>query len=75
MNSNDVIRDTRVAHVRELKAEIARLKSELSDALDELGAWRAHFDLAVLAARDAAAVPPVSTQSIPFVSFVFFDVQ
>ena len=58
MNSNDVIRDTRVVHVRELKAEIARLKSDLSAALDELGAWRAHFDLAVLAARDAAAVPP-----------------
>ena len=58
MNSNDVIRDTRVVHVRELKAEVARLRSELSAALDELGAWRAHFDLAVLAARDAAAVPP-----------------
>ena len=58
MNSNDVIRDTRVVHVRELKAEVARLKSELSAALDELGAWRAHFDLAVLAARDAAAADP-----------------
>ena len=57
MNSNDVIRDARVEHVRELKAEIARLKAELSSANDELRALRAHFDLALLAAADAAAVP------------------
>ncbi len=58
MNSNDVIRDARVEHVRELKAEIARLKAGLSAATDELGEWRAHFDLALLAAADAAKVPP-----------------
>ena len=58
MNSNDVINDARVAHVRELKAEIARLRAELSAATNELGEWRAHFDLAVLAASDAASVPP-----------------
>lgn len=58
MNSNDVINDARVARVRELKAEIARLRADLSAATNELGEWRAHFDLAVLAAADAARVPP-----------------
>lgn len=57
MTANDVIRDSRVEHVRELKAEISRLKEQLSAANNELGEWRAHFDLAVLAASDAARVP------------------
>jgi len=58
VTANDVVRDARVERVRELKAEVARLKAELSAANAELGEWRAHFDLAVLAAADAAAVPP-----------------
>ena len=58
MNANEVIADSRVAHVRELKAEIARLRGRLAEATDELAEWHAHFDLAVLAAADAARVPP-----------------
>ena len=34
MNASDVIRDTRVVHVRELKAEVARLKEELARERD-----------------------------------------
>ena len=51
MTANDVIRDSRVEHVRELKAEISRLKEQLSAANNELGEWRAHL------ASDAARVP------------------
>lgn len=50
--------DSRVARVRELKAEIARLREENSKLARERDELLAHFDLALLAAADLAAVPP-----------------
>ena len=61
MTVNDIIQDTRVVHVRELKAEVARLNAELSTARDELASLRGHFDLALLAARDAEQMPDDAT--------------
>jgi len=52
MSAQDVIMGSRVAHVRELKAEIERLKAENAALRDECAALRAHFDLALLAAQD-----------------------
>ena len=42
----------RVAHVRELKTEIARLKADNVKLRDELESLKAHFDLALLAVED-----------------------
>lgn len=47
----------RVAHVRELKTEVARLREELSRTRSELESLRSHFALALEAARDADALP------------------
>ncbi len=58
MTANDIIRDTRVAHVRELKAEVARLKEELSRARDAYASLESHFALALAASRDAERMPP-----------------
>ena len=58
MTANDIIRNTRVAHVRELKAEVARLKEELSRARGAYASLESHFALALAAARDAERVPP-----------------
>ena len=58
MTANDIIRDTRVAHVRELKAEVAELKEELSRARAEHESLNRHFALALAAARDAERMPP-----------------
>ena len=52
MSAQDVIMGARVAHVRELKAEVARLKTENAALRDELVSLKAHFDLALLAAED-----------------------
>ena len=43
----------RVAHVRELKAEVARLREKLAHTRSELESLRNHFALALEAARDA----------------------
>ena len=53
MTTNDIFRDTRVAHVRELKAEVARLKEELARVRDARESLDRHFALALAAARDA----------------------
>ena len=58
MNANDIIRDTRVVHVRELKAEVARLKEELAHERDARVSLESHFALALAAARDAERMPP-----------------
>ena len=58
MTSNDIFRDTRVAHVRELKAEVARLKEELAREHDARESLESHFALALAAARDAERMPP-----------------
>lgn len=52
MSAQDVIMGARVQHVRELKAEIEKLKAENAALRDKLGALKAHFDLALLAAQD-----------------------
>ena len=58
MTANDIFRDTRVAHVRELKAEVARLKEELAHVRAEHESLESHFALALAAARDAERMPP-----------------
>ena len=58
MNASDVIRDTRVVHVRELKAEVARLKEELARERDARASLESHFALALAAARDAERMAP-----------------
>ena len=57
MTVNDIVKDARVAHVRELKAEIASLKASLAAAQAACAAWESHFALALAAARDAARLP------------------
>ena len=52
MSAQDIIMGSRVAHVRELKAEIEKLKAENAALRDERDALKAHFDLALLAATD-----------------------
>ena len=58
MTSNDIFRDTRVAHVRELKAEVARLKEELAREHGARESLESHFALALAAARDSERMPP-----------------
>ena len=52
MSAQDVIMGSRVAHVRELKAEVEKLKAENAALRDERDSLKAHFDLALLAAMD-----------------------
>jgi hypothetical protein len=58
MGAQDLILGARVAHLRELKSEVARLKAECAALRDENAALNAHMSLAALAARDLAALPP-----------------
>ena len=58
MTSNDIFRDTRVAHVRELKAEVARLKEELAREHGARESLESHFALALAAVRDAERMAP-----------------
>ncbi len=55
---NDIIQDSRLTHVRELKAEIVRLKAELAAADSACREWESHFALALAAAHDADNLPP-----------------
>lgn len=57
MTANDIFRDSRVAHVRELKTEVTRLKEELARTREELAGLKEHFALALVAARDADKLP------------------
>ena len=52
MSAQDIIADSRVVHVRELKTEVAKLKADNSALRSELGSLKSHFDLALLAAMD-----------------------
>ena len=57
MNAQQVILDSRLVHVRELRGEVARLKAEnlaLRTANDELSH---HLDLALTAAEDLRTLP------------------
>ena len=52
MNSQQVILDSRLTHVRELKTELARLRSENNSLRTENEELVSHMDLAILAAED-----------------------
>ncbi len=58
MKAQDVILGSRVAHVRELKSEVARLKEENAQLREANAELLAHFDLALLAASDLARLSP-----------------
>ena len=57
MSSQDIMMGARVAHVRELKSEIERLRRENTHLRGEIESLRAHFDLALLAAEDLRGLP------------------
>lgn len=57
MKAQDVILSSRVAHVRELKAELTRLKAENADLRNENAQLRGHFAMALLAAEDLRNLP------------------
>lgn len=57
MTAHAIFADARVARVRELKAEIRRLNEDLARTRAELEGLRAHFALALAAARDAETLP------------------
>jgi hypothetical protein len=46
-----------MAHVRELRGEVARLKEENSRLQDEMASLKAHFSLALVAMEDLRAIP------------------
>lgn len=52
MSAQDAIIGARAVHIRELKAEIAALKAENLKLRNEANSLKAHFDLALVAARD-----------------------
>lgn len=57
MNAQDIILSSRVAHVRELKAEVTRLKAENSALREENASLKGHFAMALVAAEDLRALP------------------
>jgi len=57
MTANDIFQGARLVHVRELKAEVARLNEELARTREELEGLRSHFALALEAAREADRIP------------------
>lgn len=58
MSAQDLILGSRVAHVGELKRELAQEKAANAALRDENAALKAHFDFALLAATDLRALPP-----------------
>lgn len=58
MNAQDVILGTRVAHLRELKSEIAKLKADNAALRTENGELKSHFALALAAAEDLRRLAP-----------------
>ena len=59
MSAQDIIMGSRVAHVRELKAEIEKLKADNAALRDELTSLKAHFDKALLAAVELREGEPL----------------
>lgn len=57
MSAQDIILGSRVAHLRELKTEIDRLKAENARLKDEKDSLDHHFDLALTAAEDLRTLP------------------
>ena len=58
MKSQQIILDSRVAHVRELKTEVARLRAENASLRAENEELSHHLDLAMLAAEDLRGLSP-----------------
>lgn len=52
MNAQEIIGESRVLHIRELKTENAKLRAENMKLRDENAELRSHLDLAITAARD-----------------------
>lgn len=57
MKAQDVILSSRVAHVRELKAQNDRLKAENLELRNENAQLKGHFAMALLAAEDLRNLP------------------
>ena len=57
MSSQEVMINSRLTHVRELKAEVARLKELNSRLNDEMASLKAHFSLALAAMEDLGSLP------------------
>lgn len=57
MNAQDLILGSRVAHVRELRTELAKVKAENAALHDENVALKSHFDFALLAAVELRQLP------------------
>ena len=55
------MQDSRLTRVRELRAEVARLKAELATAQTACAIWERHFAVALAAALDAEKLPPNGT--------------
>lgn len=58
MNAQDMVEAARLERVRELRTALERAAAENKRLAEENAALSAHFDLAVLAAGDLAALPP-----------------
>ena len=57
MTPNDIMRDVRLARLRELEKETAALKAELARERAARESLASHFSLALAAARDAERMP------------------
>ena len=58
MSAQDIILGSRVAHLRELKTELEKLKAENARLHDENQSLKNHFDLALIAAEDLRGLSP-----------------
>ena len=56
MNAQEIIDESRLTHLRELKSAVAKLKVENAALREEVAELNAHFDFALLAARDLEAL-------------------
>ena len=52
MSANSIIFESRMTHIRELKAELEKLRRENAALRDENASIKSHLDLAVLAAEE-----------------------
>ena len=52
MSADGIIFESRVTHIRELKAELEKLRRENAALRDENASIKSHLDLAILAAEE-----------------------